>query len=206
MHTSLNSGDLSFRGRGSPPLPPRYDQWPETVQHAMRLRGCLIRCGPGVRGVGWPETATVRLAALAPWLDDPRLIASHMTAAWVWGAARHAPSELRISTVAGQHSLARSYRSGARKSTNRRSELRLSPEDRVKLGMFCVTSPLRTVIDLLHDPDHFGLTERVAYRLLLPLIPGAKETVFLYLSTHRRPHARLARERALESAENHNDR
>ncbi len=78
---------------------PRWDRWPEAVRSAELRAGSLVRCGPGYRPVGWPETPRVRAAALAPWLGAGRT-AVLGTAAWIWGAAREPGSPLEIATEA----------------------------------------------------------------------------------------------------------
>ena len=83
---------------GGLPDPPRFDLWPEALRSAELRRGTLVACGPGVRGVGWPDSPRVRLAALAPWLSGGR-VAAFRTAAWVWGAAREPGRPLRVTTV-----------------------------------------------------------------------------------------------------------
>ncbi|MBN9612266.1 MAG: hypothetical protein J0H64_02150, partial [Actinobacteria bacterium] len=107
---------------GQPPRPPRYDLWPAAVRSAARLHGALVPCGPGYRGIGWPETPTVRASALAEFLSNDR-IATHLTAAWVWGAARSPGRPVRVST--------RGRRRITLPSTEqlRVSEARLAPED-----------------------------------------------------------------------------
>ncbi len=162
------------------PSPPRFDLWPEALRSAERLRGTLVPCGPGLRGVGWPETPRVRLAALAPWLADGR-IAVYLTAAWVWGAARGPGHPLRVST-----------RPGSRNTTvvpsgTRVHELRLSPSECARFGGFSVTTPLRTATDLLYDDERFGTRQRVAVRLLLPLIDGGIDALRAHLSERTRP-------------------
>lgn len=172
------------------PDPPRYDLWPPAVRSAWRLSGALVRCGPGLRGIGWPETPRVRLAAIADWLGHDR-IASHLTAAWVWGAVREPRDPLQVSMLAGRR------RPLASRADLRVYELRYGAEDVERFGPFQVTRPMRTALDLLHDPEVFGRREAVACRLLL-LADGGTAAMARHLAEHRRPHRRLAQARFRE--------
>lgn len=172
------------------PSPPRYDRWPVAMQHAMRLRGALVPCGPGVRGVGWPDTPRVRLAAIAGVLAGGH-VAALLTAAWVWGAAADPGSPLSIAKAAG--------RSRSRHASDaQRYELRLSPADAAMLGEFGVTTPMRTILDLLHLSPSFGPDERTACRELMTLAAVDAEELHQQLLALRRPYVRLARERFRE--------
>ncbi len=175
------------------PSPPRYDRLPVAMQHALRLRGALIPCGPGVRGVGWPDTPRVRLAAIAGVLSGGH-VAALLTAAWVWGAATDPGSPLSIAKAAGR---SRAHQAGGAK----RYELRLSPADVSVLGEFGATTPLRTILDLLHLSPSFGPDERDACRELMTLAAIDAEELREVLLTLRRPHVRLARERFREVAD-----
>ena len=175
-------------GQREAPSPPRFDLWPEALRSAELLRGSLVRCGPGVRGAGWPETPRVRLAALAPWLEHGN-VATHLTAAWVWGAARRPGPRIEVSVRIG----------GRRRAPNsewlRIYELRYAETDIHRFGDFGVTTPLRTVLDVLHRDAALATAERVACRLLVSLIEGGPATVLKRLTEHRRPGRRMALER-----------
>lgn len=166
--------------------PPRFDLWPEALRSAERLRGSLVPCGPGVRGIGWPETPRVRTAALAPWLGGGR-IATHLTAAWVWGAARSPGRPLQVTARSGR----RSY--GVDSEWLRVYELRYTEADTHRFGEFGVTTPLRTVIDMLHGDAPFTAVERIACRLLCcGWVEGGTATIASSLHAHQRPRRRLA--------------
>lgn len=158
------------------------------LRSAERLNGTLVPCGPGWRGVGWPETPRVRLAALSEWLDDT-LVASHLTAAWVWGAARSPGPQVQLSTRVGRRKPA-DVGAGIRVY-----ELRYSEADTVRLGRYSVSAPSRTVLDLLYTPDAFTRVCRVACRLLLSRIDGGAAAIARHLQEHRRPHRLLAERR-----------
>ncbi|MGI8393529.1 hypothetical protein [Leucobacter sp. W1038] len=167
------------------PDPPRFDLWPEALRSAELIRGTLVPCGPGLRGVGWPDSPRVRLAALAPWLMHDR-IAAYLTAAWIWGAARDPGRPLRVSMPA------RTRNTQSRSTQVRVQELSLTGADLSHFGPFTVTSPLRTATDLLFDSTPLGVTELVALRLLFPLIDGGAAAVHSQILATRRPHRRRA--------------
>ncbi len=155
----------------------------------MLRRGSIVKCGPGYRGIGWPDCDTVRITSLAPWLVNGR-IASHLTAAWVWGCALSPGELLSISIDAGRHPrnhadpLSRTY------------QLRLTPSDVTCVAALPVTTPLRTAYDLLHSPGDFSCAESLACKLLLTCAAGATEELRQRLLTERRPHSVLAKQRA----------
>lgn len=167
------------------PDPPRFDLWPEALRSAEQIRGTLVPCGPGLRGVGWPDSPRVRLAALAPWLMHGR-IPAYLSAAWIWGASRGPGRPLRVSMPART----RSTESGS--TQIRVQELSLTDTDLSHFGPFTVTSPLRTATDLLFDATPFSVTELVALRLLFPLIEGGAAAVHSQILATRRPNRRRA--------------
>lgn len=179
-------------------LPPRYDLWPLPVQHAMRLRGALIPCGPGMRGAAWPDSPKVRLATIGAHLDGD-LMAAYLTAAWVWEACPFPGSPISVASLAGS----------ARRPVSpevHRYEFRLAPTDRVILGEFGVTSPRRTLLDLLHRPNHFDEMDRKACSNLLQLLAPTLENLVNEVASTRRPHAKLARTRLRELLEHQEPR
>lgn len=171
----------------SPPPLPCFDRWPPAVRSAERLRGTLLRCGPGVRGAGWPETPRVRAAALSHWLAADR-VAVRLTAAWVWGASREPGPPLEFSTL-----------------DRRRPEHR-TPASGVSLHQFCytddelwafgpglrVTAPAQTACDLLRKPGEFDRSHRVAVRLLIGMLPGGAEEVRARLTSGRAQYRTVA--------------
>lgn len=174
--------------RRPPPRPPRYDRLPVAVQHSLRLRGALVSCGPGLRGVGWPETPSVRLIALAPWLEHDS-IASHLTAAWVWGAARAPGSPLHLTLRAGRRAPVHDT------PQVRFHEQPVQENEKRCFGQLAVTSPLRTLVDLLYAPSPHSREEQVACRLLYSRRSAIDHAALLKLRDHRRPHSVLARGR-----------
>lgn len=153
----------------------------------MLLRGDLVRCGPGVRGIAWPDTPTVRLTALAPYLLDDR-VASHLTAAWVWLATAELAEPVQIAT-----SPQRGH--AVRHADSRIAQLAFAEHDTERLGDFLVTTPARTAFDLLHDPALTGSSSFAATRRLLRLVPDRGAALSEQLARERRPYTRLARKR-----------
>lgn len=173
-----------------PPRIPRFDRWAPAIRSAERLRGTLVTCGPGHRLVGWPDSPRVRAQALAPWLTERR-IAVGLSAAWVWGAAQNPGRPLRFATRDGT-------RAPRAESTDYTiQQFALIEDDVEQLGDFAVTSPLRTVFDLLRAPQEFGVPHRVACRLLLIRATGGTEAVRERLAAGGRPYRKLALERLL---------
>lgn len=169
------------------PLPPipRFDAWAPAVQSAELLRGTLVRCGPGRRLVGWPETPRVRALALSPWLTDQR-IAVRMTAAWVWGAAAHPGVPLRFAMSDGR----RAPRSPSPEYTLQ--QFQFEPNDIMMLDAFAVTSQFRTLFDLLRASSNFDRDHRVACRLLLARLPDGRAQMQDRLANGGRPYRALA--------------
>ncbi|WP_449282575.1 hypothetical protein [Leucobacter sp.] len=167
---------------------PRFDRWPEAVRSAELLRGSLVRCGPGVRGAGWPETPRVRAAALAPWLTSDR-IAIRMSAAWIWGAARRPDAPLELSTADRRRPDHGPHRDHLlHQFAYDRSALRT-------LDGFAVTEPEQTVYDLLRMPHGFARRHLVACRLLVRLVPDGRAGIADRLERQHSHYRALARSR-----------
>lgn len=61
-------------------------------------------------------------------------------------------------------------------------EFRLREDDLERVGPYAVTTPARTVFDLLRDRESFTLTRQVACRLLLPRHRGGYSMLAARLS------------------------
>lgn len=164
---------------------PRHDLLPATVQRAELIRGTLVPCGPGLRGVGWPDTPLVRAAALAPWFS-PHRTALLLTAAWVWGAA-HAPGvPLEFASAA------RAGRSDEYGVPVRSRQLQ-APDERVHLlGTRRVTTPVATVADLLRLSTQLTRAHLIACRVLAAYCAASAERVAAELAAGPAPHRRRA--------------
>lgn len=148
-------------------MPSAFVRWSPAIRSAERLRGSLVRCGPGVRGIGWPETPEVRLQAIGEMLGSGR-IAIGCTAAWVWGALRD-PGIPLDSAMPNRQRPPHECRVGVRVR-----QLRIEAEHIVALGDRLVTSPLRTALDLLRAEEPLSPAVRVAARLLALTVPGGR--------------------------------
>lgn len=173
------------------PRAPRFERWPATVRSALRLSGAIVACGPGFRGLGWPETPRTRLAAISEHLASRR-VASHLTAAWVWGARYQPPDPLHIAMPAGMR------RPVVQTGTVRFFEIRYHADEVITLGDLSVTTPLRTISDLLFLPE-FEPSDRAACRLLSRLVAGGADAVSAHIFSLHRPHVSRARERVTQT-------
>lgn len=141
------------------------DDWPEAELRAAVLSGELVAVGACWASPVEPQTPSLRAAAAGWTLRDARLVAGTRTAAWIWGAASRppAPLEAAISPQARVH-----VDAGVRLR-----EVVIDPADVVRLGGLGVTTPLRTVIDLLRTPNTgerpYGNAEADAVRGLLTI-------------------------------------
>lgn len=159
-----------------------------TVRSAERLHGTLVPCGPGMRPVAWPESPRVRLQALAE-ICPPQLVITLGTAAWVWGAARTAP--LPLDVACGVHGASSSRFNTLLSLRN----LVFRPSDVQDFGVFSVTSPERTVTDLLRLRERFHSSDRAVCRLLIRLVPGGLQAIRAQLGERASPHSRRALQR-----------
>ncbi len=179
---------LGARSSRTPPAPPRTDHWPHAVRSAETLRGTLVRCGPGVRLAGWPETPRVRATALAPWLAGGR-VAIRLSAAWIWGAAARPGTPIELSTPAGRRADPMTTRD------LRVRQFRFRDDELCFFGDLTVTTPIRTAADLLREPEGFDRRHRIACRLLLGLVDGGGDALRSSLVDDGKPYRRLALER-----------
>ncbi|MCA5922893.1 type IV toxin-antitoxin system AbiEi family antitoxin [Curtobacterium oceanosedimentum] len=139
------------------------DDWPEAELRAAVLAGELVAVGPCWASPSEPQTVALRAAAVAWALRDPRLIACTVTAAWVWGAVSRPPEPLEVCTPAGLRVRVR--------AEVRLREVRIEDVDVVRVADLRVSSPGRTVVDLLRTPatvaGGFGGVEATAVHGLL---------------------------------------
>lgn len=162
---------------------------PPTVLSAERLNGTVVQVGTFFAPLIGFDTRLARLStALVPYQDG--VIYSGQTAAWIWGAIRELPlpAEYAVSTTKRMH---------IRTSTpHRKRELCFSDEDVAVLGGYHVTTPLRTVFDLLLSSQVLTRELRVACRLLFTCDGVTREAVLAKLnSSPRVPHTKRMRER-----------
>lgn len=170
------------------PDPPPVHLLPAAVRSAERLRGTLVSCGPGHRAVGWPDTPRVRAAALAGFCTMRSTIALE-AAAWVWGALRSPGHPVTIAATGGGTAAERFN------PALHTHDLTFGDGETVRFGGVQVSTPLRTLYDLLRLRDEFEAPERVCGRLLLRLVPGGAAVVTERISTQPAPYRRRALER-----------
>lgn len=139
------------------------DDWPEAELRAAVLAGELVAVGPCWASPAEPQTATLRAAAIAWSVRDPRLVAGTRTAAWIWGGLSRPPSPLEVTVPP-------SARVHAAPGIRIR-EVRLDAGDVVVLAGQPVTTPERTAVDLLRAPgrgaESFEAADAVAVGGLL---------------------------------------
>ena len=175
--------------------PPDVNRLSRTVVSAELLRGNLVRCGPGARGVGWPDSPRVRSHAVSSLQDLDGLVAVLGTAAWIWGAGESPTEAQTFSTYHGARYL-RTPAPGVRVH-----EFMLDPRDTVWLGSCWVTSRHRTLYDLLYLDDaryeRYGLE---AARYLFDVCAPISDTLVTQFHGRNRPHSVRAHERLAELA------
>lgn len=128
------------------------DDLPAAELCAARLDGELFAVGDGYCPVDEIEHPGHRAAALHRGQSD-RLIAEQLSAAWVWGALDAPPSHVQFCVATG----ARVSHSPARWMTMR--EVVIDPEEIADLDGRLVTTPVRTVLDLVRFSATFGAAE-----------------------------------------------
>jgi len=151
-------------------LPPvlSADDLPAPELGAARLDGEVFAVGECFAPVDEIEQPGHRAAAVHAG-QSGRLIAEQLTAAWVWGALDSAPLHLQFCVATG----ARVSHSPARWMTVR--EVVIEPDEIVAFGPALVTSPLRTVVDLVRFAEVFGDREvEVVRRLGASLTDAAR--------------------------------
>ncbi len=174
--------------------PPRIDLWPIAVVSAERVHGSLTRCGPGYRPKGWPDSAHVRRVALGRLLPN-YLIASHITAAWVWQAALSPnPGESPLRAIA-HPSKRTANRQLASSAEIHISHSRIARTDMVYVDDLAVTTPLRTVLDLLRDRQTWSVAQQSACKQFFRSTGALLEIVREELTHVTHPANTIARER-----------
>lgn len=147
----------------------------------------MVRCGPGVRLVSWPETPTVRATAIG---DDftPARVAALLTAAWIWGVTREPNEQLEFVVLRGRTHDLRQFSAVAL------HQYQLDQADISRLGPFSVTSPKRTLYDLLRGHS-FDRKHRVACRLLLARLERGRSALAAEFPLRHKPYETRMRRR-----------
>jgi len=159
--------------------------------NAAALDGELVRIGDGFWWIDVPTGRRERALSLGSDLHDGRVIVCDRSAAWVWGWGA---APLTLSTCV---SIAARVPSPVRRRLNAREAV-ISVDEVATIAGTPVTSPVRTVIDLLrHDP-----TDDVITLVSAALSRGDVDARSVLAELERRPgiaHVRRARWR-LEAA------
>jgi hypothetical protein len=161
------------------------------------MYGTLVPCGPGLRPLGWPESPMVRRIALGVLMPNT-FIASHMTAAWVWGAAAEPGAPLRSIQLPSKRSANYQPRST---ETLHIAHSRISRRDISFMDDLAVTTPLRTALDILRDPHTFNEAQMAACAELFRLYQGLRARVFENIHNARHPQRPLSRDRLAQLAD-----
>lgn len=141
--------------------PPTFAHWPVGLVSAALLSGALIRCGPGVRPAGWPDSPLTRCAALGAIVGE-RYVAIEETAAWVWGTHVDPGTTITVSIMNGRVP-------PRDRDWVTRKQLRFARGDVSRLGNGWVTTPQRTAFDLLRSESVLSPGSVEAIQLLIRL-------------------------------------
>ncbi|TWX40683.1 hypothetical protein ES689_04425 [Frigoribacterium sp. ACAM 257] len=131
---------------------------PDVELQAAGLDGDVCRVADSWASVADPDDAWLRAAALADSLG-PVVVAARGTAAWIWGARAAAPRHLEAVVP----SWARHHDDRPRITVG---EVLIDDDEITQLGRVRVTSPTRTVLDLLRADDWSSDAERLVRTLL----------------------------------------
>lgn len=152
---------------------------PVALLSAETLNGTVRRLGDGYAALLDNDLQRARLwNALGE--PQPGIVLSGRTAAWIWGVYRSAPSPVEYAVRPQQ-------RTSLPLSPQRiRREIQLDTNDVTHIGMFEITTPVRTAEDILRGTRELSLADRVACRLLLCSAPGARQLLLKRLQTRKR--------------------
>jgi len=131
------------------PIVLSHHDLPEAELHAAHRDGELFRVGDCFASIDEIERPIHRLLATHDGVPAG-LIVDRLSAAWVWGALKRAPSPRQFCVPIG----ARLSLSPARRLAVREVVIDL-PEDTVDLGGHLITTPTRTAVDLARESVRF---------------------------------------------------
>jgi hypothetical protein len=147
--------------RVSPSLPRLLDRrhLSEVELQAAALDGEVCRVADSWASVADPDDPWRRAEALADTLG-PVVIAARGTAAWIWGARAAAPRRLEavVPSWARHHDDRLDVQVG---------EVLIDDDETAQLGRVRVTTPTRTVLDLLRGDDWSSAAERLVRTLVV---------------------------------------
>lgn len=164
---------------------------PITVLSAEALAGSLISLGHGFAPLMCSSAVMGRCVAT---LGRPQhgVVLSGASAVWAWGARRTPPLIAELSV----HSSNRVAATATTRFTRR--EISFQPGDVVEVDQFSITSPARTIADMLAQHSELSPELRISMRVLLLRVPGGRRGLQERLMMNvRMPH----RERVLANLE-----
>ena len=132
---------------------------PAEELQAARLDGQVVALASGWCTLDVADTPAVRTAAVSLLLPR-QAIGDRWSAAWVWGALTDPPAVLTGCVPAGIR---------VAMMPGRGQDLREATLDQDETQRFddgCVTTPLRTLVDLAREQEHPDRARRVVLRLL----------------------------------------
>ena len=115
-----------------------------TELSALRIDGDVFSVGDGFVCADGIEDAAIRIRAIGPLLGSPR-IAARETAGWIYGQGFDCPRPVQVVVPAGRSQSTEPLRGV------RLREAVLTDDEVVELGGLLITSPLRTIVDLLRE-------------------------------------------------------
>lgn len=170
----------------------RLHDLPLAIQSVERMAGSVVPLGATVWPVIGADTLHARLVAAQPNYQSG-VIFQGLTAAWIWGARRESPIRLEYA-VHHKHRVQISSR-----DPFVRREMTFLTEDISQIQGRMITSPLRTIFDLLQLPEPVFNHERVTLRLLFLIGSVSRAQVLGRLKmSPRTPHSREMRKRLAE--------
>jgi hypothetical protein len=175
---------------GVPPTLPRLltaRDLPEVELQAAALDGDVCRVAGSWASIADPDDEWRRAEALADSLG-PLVVAARGTAAWIWGARAAAPRRLEgvVPSCARHHDDRPGVTVG---------EVLIDDDEITRLGRVRVTSPTRTVLDLLRADDWSSGAERLVRTLLVDHRVDARRVTGLIRRHGRLPGRRRAADR-----------
>lgn len=121
---------------------------------AARLDGDVVRFGPSYFPIDVPPSVSARARSLAPVLP-PRFIADRRTAAWVFGALPALPARLDACVRTESRPSALCHFDGSVR------EVVIDDSEILDVDGVLVTTPLRTMFDLLREPRFDSANSRL---------------------------------------------
>lgn len=170
----------------SPPLS-------ETEWRAMALDGETYALGDRHLCIDSPPTVAERATALSAAVEDDRLFAERLTAAWVHGWLAVEPAAQLAARICARVPSAVRRRLGAR-------EVVIGDVDLQRIAGVAVTTPLRTLVDLAREAE-CAMPQAVLSDVIRASGISAAEVLAHLENSPRAPFQRRARERLLAVAD-----